>query len=94
MQFIRPGEQRILGVHWDVTTNQLYFRLTDIARLASEPTKRNLIATVGKFYDPVGFLSPIVIKDQIQNILLQEICRQNIDWAATPVGCPCNRISM
>ena len=74
MQFIRPGEQCILGVHWDVTTDQLYFRLTDIAHLASElvPTKRNLIATVGKFYDPVGFLSPIVIKFKI---LLQEICR-------------------
>ena len=79
MQFIQPGEQRILGVHWNVTTDQLYFRLTDIARLASElvPTKRNLIATVGKFYDPVGFLSPIVIKFKF---LLQEICRQNIDW--------------
>ena len=79
MQFIQPGEQRILGVHWDVTTDQLYFRLTDVAWLASElvPTKRNLIATVGKFYDPVGFLSPIVIKFKI---LLQEICRKNIDW--------------
>ena len=26
-----------------------------------EPTKRNIVSTIGKFYDPLGFLAPVVI---------------------------------
>ena len=42
-----------------------------------EPTKRNVVSLVGRFYDPVGFLSPVIV---CFKVLLQEICESRIDW--------------
>ena len=42
-----------------------------------KPTKRNAIGLIGRFYDPLGFLAPIVIKFKI---LMQELCRARIAW--------------
>ena len=43
-----PEEQRILGVHWNVPSDQYIFSFCDIATVAIElePTKQN-VATVG-----------------------------------------------
>ena len=59
-QQVRSGEQKILGVCWDVTSDRFLFSLDDVARQAAEmePTKRNLVSLVG-FYDPLGFLAPL-----------------------------------
>ena len=75
----QPGEQKVLGVRWDVAKDQFCFGFIDIAHSAAElePTKRNLISIVGRFYDPIGFLAPIVIKFKI---LLQELSERKIDW--------------
>ena len=62
VQVTQPGEHKILGVRWDAAADRLIFDLADIAKLASsvEPTKRNVTSTIGKFYDPLGFLAPVV----------------------------------
>ena len=82
MQF---GEQKILGVRWDVGNDQLRFGFDDIARLATElePTKRHLVSIVGRFYDPMGLLSPIVIRFKI---LFQELCSRKQEWDQTLDG--------
>ena len=51
------------------------FDLTETASLARkvEPTKRNVISTVSKFYDPLGVISPIVVQFEI---LFQELCKE------------------
>ena len=55
------------------------FGFGDIARLATrlEPTKGNLVSTVGCFYDPMGFLSPVGIRFKV---LFQQLCKENQDW--------------
>jgi hypothetical protein len=40
---------------------------------SQEPTKRRVTSIVGKFYDPLGYLSPVVIKFKI---LFQELCEK------------------
>ena len=62
-QPVHSGEQKILGVCWKVDNDQLRFGFVSIAHQARqlEPTKRNIVSIVGHFYDPLGFLSPIVI---------------------------------
>ena len=59
--------------------DQLCFGFSDIAHHAArmEPTKRNLVSVVGKFYDPIGFLSPIVSKFKI---LFQDLCEGKNNW--------------
>ena len=56
-------DQKILGVKWNVFNDCLLFSVKEIAAIAKEdPTKREVTSVVGKFYDPLGYLSPIVIK--------------------------------
>lgn len=78
-QPVLSGEQKILGVCWNVDDDQLRFGFANIAYQARqlEPTKRNIVSIVGRFYDPLGFLSPIVIRFKI---LFQELCERGQDW--------------
>ena len=74
------GERKVLGIWWDITTDQLNMSLEDIASAASElePTRRAIVSLVGRFYDPLGLLSPVVIQFKI---FLQVMCEQ--DWTGT-----------
>ena len=66
-------------MRWNVSTDHFLFDLGDIASLAkaSEPTKRHIVSIVGKFYDPLGFLSPIVVRFKV---LFQELYETGVDW--------------
>ena len=52
-------EHKVLGVVWNPEAGQLIFDVANLAQLALDPhpTKRNLVSLIGKFYDPLGFLS-------------------------------------
>lgn len=57
-----PQETKILGVRWNSQTDCLIFSVSDIAQEAQivEPTKRNVVSVVGRIYDPLGLLVPLV----------------------------------
>ena len=76
---VRMGEQKILGVRWSTSNDHITFDFDSTSQLASklEPTKRNVVSIVGKFYDPLGFMAPIVIPFKI---LFQEICQAKLEW--------------
>ena len=82
VQPTRPEESKILGVRWNPHTDRLIFDTTEIAQLASclEPTKRNIVSTIGKFYDPLGFLSLVVIRFKV---LFQKLCELKVEWDGT-----------
>ena len=79
------GEQKILGVRWEPNSDQLIVDVAEIAQLAGtlEPTKRNVVSTIGRFYDPLGFLSPLIIKFKV---LFQKLCESKVDWDQTLTG--------
>ena len=78
-QTLHSGEQKILGARWNVNTDQFVVSLDEIARLARslEPTKRNIVSLVGKFYDPLGILAPGVVKFKM---FLQTMCEAKLEW--------------
>ena len=78
-QFSRMEEHKVLGVPWSPEPDQLIFHVTDLARLAADlrPTKRNLVSLIGNFYDPLGFLTPVIIRFKI---LFQKLCQCKSDW--------------
>ncbi len=69
IQRLRPGEQKMLGVQWNIVSDRLVTNLDQIASAARElePTMRNVVALVGKFYDPLG---PVVV---LFKIFFQEL---------------------
>lgn len=73
------GPIKVLGVTWDPNSDFLIFDLSDLSVAAHDlqPTKRNVVSLIGRFYDPLGFLAPITIKFKI---LFQKLCQSKLDW--------------
>ena len=78
-QKILTGVQKVLGVRWCTSKDQITFRFDSTAQLARnlEPTKRNIVSIVGKFYDPLGFVSPVIIPFKV---LFQQLCQAKVEW--------------
>ena len=53
---LNAGKRKILGVAWSPTSDRLIFEFTELARLANslQPTKRNVVSVIGRFYDPLS----------------------------------------
>ena len=69
----------VLSVQWDLAADVFVLDLKDIAIKAQglKATKGTVIGIGSKFYDPVGFLSPITIRFKI---LFQRLCQANLQW--------------
>ena len=72
-------EQKVLGVRWNYVNDKFVFQLGEIASLArdTEPTKRNVVSIAARFYDPLGFLSPVILQFKL---FFQELCKRKIGW--------------
>ena len=70
---------KVLGVVWEPQEDSLHFCVADIAEAAAttEPTKRNVVSIIGKLYDPLGFLAPVIIRFKR---LFQKLCEQQLQW--------------
>ena len=73
------NEQKILGVTWNFVNDELIFNLNELAIQikSTEPTKRKIVAIATKFYDPIGFVAPVIIRFKT---LFQELCTSKIAW--------------
>ena len=72
-------EQKVLGVRWNYLNDTFVFQLREIASLErdTEPTKRNVVSIAAKFYDPPGFLSPVILQFKL---FFQELCKRQMGW--------------
>ena len=75
------NEQKILGVTWNFVNDELIFNLNELAIQikGTEPTKRKIVAIATKFYDPIGFVAPVIIRFKT---LFQELCTSKIEWGS------------
>jgi len=66
--------ERTLGIMWCIETDCFQFRIV----VQDRPlTRRGILSTVCSVFDPLGFVAPLVL---VGKQILQELCRQNIDW--------------
>ena len=74
-----PNRQKVLGVSWDPASDMLEFDIRPIAASlqALQLTKRNIISFASRFYDPLGFLSQVII---MLKVFFQELCKIKLDW--------------
>ncbi|XP_062557225.1 uncharacterized protein LOC134222096 [Armigeres subalbatus] len=79
----REGEVRVLGIRWDLQSDEFVFPLTfsnlDERFQSGEaiPTKRQLLRFMMSIFDPLSFLSPITIQ---LKIIFQELWRLQSGW--------------
>ena len=68
----------LLGLKWNTCTDTLSLTQCQIKRDSTSPmTKRSVLQTSSKQYDPLGWLSPITIRAKL---LIQELWKQQVGW--------------
>jgi len=65
----------VLGMKWFRDTDTLTCDL--VPEMPEEFSKRTLLSTVQKIFDPLGFLNPAII---VPKLILQEAWAQKLDW--------------
>ena len=78
-QKVPTGEIKILDVRWNPSTDRFVFDFRDVVSWVFnlEPTKRHVVGSARRFYDPIGFLSPVTI---CFKVLFKELCEAKLDW--------------
>ena len=66
--------ERALGVQWDIHSDKFKFRISVKERPA---TRRGILSVMSSVYDPLGFVSPLILPVKL---LLQDLCRKGIGW--------------
>ena len=72
-------EQKILGICWNFKSDHLVYEFQNIDNCFKEPklTKRRAVGIVGRFYDPLGFVAPVIIRFKVY---FQKLCKEGIGW--------------
>ncbi|XP_055715552.1 uncharacterized protein LOC129809615 [Phlebotomus papatasi] len=65
---------KALGIKWDTSRDDFTFKA---APYTDKVTMRNLLSEISKIYDPLGFLTPVVVRAKI---LMQDIWSIEADW--------------
>ncbi|GFR15756.1 integrase catalytic domain-containing protein [Trichonephila clavata] len=70
---------KVLELAWDSEKDLIYFDPKDLLKFMSRRTesKRFILSVVGRIFDPIGILGPIVIK---LKCLLQDLWTLGVDW--------------
>ena len=65
--------ERTLGTQWNVNTDKFEFQVSPSNKQA---TRRGILCAVSSVYDPLGFLSPFILKAKI---LIQKLGKKGVD---------------
>ena len=73
-----PAQETVatLGLRWISSEDVFCFRVSHI-NLSEKITKRSMLSEIARLYDPIGWLSPVVIQAKIH---LQNLWMQGIGW--------------
>ncbi|XP_026475588.1 uncharacterized protein LOC113380637, partial [Ctenocephalides felis] len=74
IDFEIDNSTKVLGLKWNPLSDNFSF---DIKLMWKRWTKRHLLSVIARIWDPLGFLTPIVIKIKI---LMKKIWTLKIDW--------------
>ena len=83
-QDITEDFPKVLGTSWNHADDKLVFTFKNLTSYLAEEiiTKRIILSSIARIFDPLGLLSPVFVAFKI---LFQEICKKEVDWD-TPLG--------
>lgn len=70
----KPPLERALGIQWNILKDVLTFR---VAVKNQAPTRQTILSIVSSIYDPLGFISPFILKAKQ---ILQRLCHERCGW--------------
>ena len=76
---IKNVESKVLGLKWDTISDTFKFNMSEIAKEAKDlkSTKRNVLRTIAKIFDPLGVITPITTQ---LKVFLQELFKLKLSW--------------
>ncbi|XP_043264010.1 uncharacterized protein LOC122404151 [Colletes gigas] len=77
LTLFEDSELKVLGLRWIPSGDYFYFNLQRFQPSATPMTKRNLFSEIAKLFDPLGWLSPVVIRAKV---LMQSQWLEKIQW--------------
>ena len=73
---------KTLGLHWNTSTDHFLFKVKILNPETESPlTKRLLLSEISKIFDPMGWLSPVIITTKI---IMQDLWKEKTDWDEPP----------
>nr|XP_033338067.1 uncharacterized protein LOC117226949 [Megalopta genalis] len=73
---------KTLGVVWDATGDIIRFTVNH--NVTTRVTKRSILSSVAKIFDPLGLLGPVTI---LAKLMIQQLWQLKVDWdESLPVG--------
>ena len=74
-----PESTKLLGVMWNNLSDEFLFCFSELLEYARGLpfNKRSILKVSAKIFDPLGLLSPLVIK---LKVLFQTLCTESVDW--------------
>ncbi|GBN33826.1 hypothetical protein AVEN_163310-1 [Araneus ventricosus] len=69
--------QSVLGIKWDIETDELYCVSPQVIEFSEIVSKKKLLSVVNSIYDPIGLTSPAAL---LPKLLFQEAWRNKFDW--------------
>ena len=66
--------ERALGIKWNTNKDTFYFKVKPVSK---PNTRRGIISIISSIYDPLGFISPVVI---VGKMMFQELTKRKLGW--------------
>lgn len=77
-------ETTVLGIKWLPTTDEIAFKVCSAALSQHRATKRDILSSISKLFDPIGLLGPITICGRM---LMQQVWSERTGWdQQVPIG--------
>lgn len=76
LQFPDGNQSKTLGILWDPFTDSLRYTINDFSRNTAV-TKRTILSITAQIFDPLGLLSPIIVKAKL---IIQKIWQYKLSW--------------
>lgn len=68
---------KMLGLLWQPSTDEFQFKFKIDPANTANPTKRVILSTIAKIFDPLGWIAPVVI---VAKIFIQKLWVARLDW--------------
>ncbi|XP_054267181.1 uncharacterized protein LOC128989325 [Macrosteles quadrilineatus] len=75
--YLSDNSVPVLGLMWDVKSDELYCNVNSVSIFDKPITKRSLLSISHRIFDPIGFTCPFTL---IPKMLLQQVWKLKLSW--------------